>query len=166
MARDSSTFFIMTVVLAATTFLITTPRIRQCHSVAVSGSSGSCSTSYQFGNESNDSILEAYGIIPKDKRLSNVLKPKHCPSCNEPNKPDSKFCTKCRMVLTYDAYSETLESEKQKKDKLTVMEEQFNSMQSQLQSLLIAVTNMNDQNKVNEFAKTLFNSGLVKKDYD
>ena len=39
------------------------------------------------------------------------------PNCSEPNKPDSKFCAKCRMVLTYDAYSETLESEKQKEDK-------------------------------------------------
>jgi hypothetical protein len=31
-----------------------------------------------------------------------------------PNKPDSKFCAKCRMVLTYDAYNETLEGQKQK----------------------------------------------------
>jgi integrase/recombinase XerD len=70
---------------------------------------------HYFGNESNDSILEAYGIISKDKQLSEVLRPKQCPNCNEPNKPDSKFCTKCRMVLTYDAYSETVE-EKQKTD--------------------------------------------------
>jgi integrase len=118
---------------------------------------------HYFGNESNDSLLEAYGIISKDKQLSEALRPKQCPNCNEPNKPDSRFCAKCRMVLTYDAYSETLESEKQKEDKLTVMEERFNSMQSQLQSLLTAVTNMNDQNKVNEFAKTLFDSGIVKK---
>jgi hypothetical protein len=53
-----------------------------------------------------------------------------------PNKPDSKFCAKCRMVLTYDAYSETLESEKLKDDKLTTMEKQFNEMQSQMQSLV------------------------------
>jgi nitrogen fixation/metabolism regulation signal transduction histidine kinase len=51
----------------------------------------------------------------------------------------------------------------QKDDKLKTMEKQFNSMQSQLKSLLTAVTNMNDQNKVNEFAKTLFDSGIVKK---
>jgi integrase len=77
---------------------------------------------HYFGNESNDSILEAYGIISKDKQLSEALRPKQCPNCNEPNKPDSKFCAKCRMVLTYDAYSETLESEKQKKDKVFVLE--------------------------------------------
>src|SRR5918996_5597282 len=38
---------------------------------------------HYFGNESNDSILEAYGIISKDKQLSDVLKSKQCPNCNE-----------------------------------------------------------------------------------
>ena len=70
---------------------------------------------HYFGNESSDSILEAYGIITKDKVHSDALRSKLCPNCNDPNKPDSKFCAKCRMVLTYDAYSETIE-EKQIKD--------------------------------------------------
>ena len=70
---------------------------------------------HYFGNESSENLLEAYGIIPKDKR-SDALKPKQCPNCNEPNKPDSRFCAKCRMVLTYDAYNETIE-QKEKKDK-------------------------------------------------
>jgi predicted amidophosphoribosyltransferase len=64
------------------------------------------------------SILEADGRVTKDKRLSDVLRPKQCPNCSEPNKPDSRFCAKCRMVLTYDAYNETIE-EKQEKDKQT-----------------------------------------------
>jgi hypothetical protein len=50
-----------------------------------------------YGNESSESLLEVYGIITKDKQLSDALKPKQCPNCNEPNKPDSKFCAKCRM---------------------------------------------------------------------
>ena len=49
---------------------------------------------HYFGNESNDSILEAYGIIPKDGEVVDILRPKQCPNCNEPNKPDSKFCAK------------------------------------------------------------------------
>jgi len=65
-----------------------------------------------FGNESNESIYEAYGIVDKDK-AKDILQPKQCPNCSEPNKPDSKFCAKCRMVLTYDAYSETLEDQKE-----------------------------------------------------
>jgi hypothetical protein len=64
---------------------------------------------HYFGNESSESLLEAYGIIPKDQQIEQ-LKPKQCPNCMEPNKPDSKFCAKCRMVLTYDAYNDAQES--------------------------------------------------------
>jgi hypothetical protein len=117
---------------------------------------------HYFGNESNDSILEAYGIISKDKQLSEALRPKQCPNCNEPNKPDSKFCAKCRMVLTYDAYSETLESEKQKDDKLTTMEKQFNEMQSQMQSLVSTLSKLTEQGQVNTVAQTLYSSGILK----
>ena len=55
-------------------------------------------------------------ILPKDNQETEILRPRHCPNCNEPNRPDQKFCVKCKMVLTYDAYSETIE-EKQIKDK-------------------------------------------------
>ncbi|MGH9924998.1 MAG: hypothetical protein ACRD5B_06430 [Nitrososphaeraceae archaeon] len=81
-------------------------------------------------------MLEAYGIITKDKVQSDTLRSKQCPNCNEPNKPDSKFCAKCRMVLTYDAYSETIE-EKQIKDKqveeMMRKQEQFEQL---IQSLI------------------------------
>ena len=56
---------------------------------------------HEFGNESSQLLLQAYDIIPNNTRENNILKPRQCPNCNEPNKPDSKFCAKCRMVLTY-----------------------------------------------------------------
>jgi hypothetical protein len=91
---------------------------------------------HYFGNESSESILEEYGILPKEKQQTNVLKSKQCPNCNEPNKPDSRFCAKCRMVLTYNAYSETIE-EKQIKDKqieeMMHKQEQFEQL---IQSLI------------------------------
>jgi hypothetical protein len=60
------------------------------------------------------------------------------------------------MVLTYDAYSETIEQQKQKEDRLTVMEKQ-------MQALLTAIGNMKgDQDKVYEFSKALFDSGILK----
>jgi predicted ribosome quality control (RQC) complex YloA/Tae2 family protein len=111
---------------------------------------------HYFGNESCESILEAYGIVTKDQEHSNALRPKQCPNCNEPNKPDSKFCAKCRMVLTYDAFSETLESEKQKEDKLTVMEQRFNNMQSMLEKLVAGLSKTKDQQKVNAMAESLY----------
>ena len=80
--------------------------------------------------------LEAYGIISKDKQLSEVLRPKQCPNCNEPNKPDSKFCAKCRMVLTYDAYSETIEEKDQKENEIQRLKEQTISMQDSQKEIL------------------------------
>ena len=115
------------------------------------------------GNESSQSLLEAYGILPQDNHSKDILKPKQCPNCNEPNKPDSKFCAKCRMVLTYDAYNETVESQKEKEDKLIVMEERFNTIQSQMQSLITTLGNMDESTK-NTFAKQLFNSRIFERD--
>jgi integrase/recombinase XerD len=80
---------------------------------------------HYFGNESNDSILEAYGIISKGKQLSETLRPKQCPNCNEPNKPDSKFCAKCRMVLTYDAYNETLEKQQEQESEVQRLQQKY-----------------------------------------
>jgi hypothetical protein len=113
------------------------------------------SNTYFFGNESIDSILEAYGIISKDKQLSEALRPKQCPNCNEPNKPDSRFCAKCRMVLTYDAYSETLESEKQKEDRVSVLEKQ-------MQSLVSTLSKLTEQGQVNTIAQTLYSFDILK----
>jgi hypothetical protein len=80
---------------------------------------------HYFGYESCESLLEAYGIQTKDQKLTDMLKPKQCPNCNEPNKPDSKFCAKCRMVLTYDAYSETLDKQQEKESDVQVLKERY-----------------------------------------
>ena len=111
---------------------------------------------HYFGNEASESLLEAYGITTKDQEQINVLRYKQCPNCNEPNKAESKFCTKCKMVLNYDAYNETL----QKEESYSAMEKQVNLMQSQLQHLISALGNMNGDNK-NSFAKELFQSGIL-----
>jgi hypothetical protein len=82
---------------------------------------------HYFGNESSENLLEAYGIMPKGQQIDQ-LKPKQSPNCSEPNEPDSKFCAKCRMVLTYDAYSESLESQKEKEDDLNVLKQQMRAL--------------------------------------
>jgi integrase len=91
---------------------------------------------HYFGNESSDSILEAYGIITKDKVQSDILRSKQCPNCNEPNKPDSKFCAKCRMVLTYDAYNETLELEQNKEKKIDELIRRQERFETFIQALI------------------------------
>jgi integrase/recombinase XerD len=115
---------------------------------------------HYFGNEASESLLEAYGITTRNQELSKTLLYKQCPHCNEPNKPDTRFCAKCNMILTYDAYIETLEAQKQKEESFNAMEKQVNSMQSQLQKLILALGNMNGNNKIS-FARELFHSGIL-----
>jgi integrase len=104
---------------------------------------------HYFGNESSESLLEAYGIVTKDNIPINTLNPKVCPNCDEGNTQDAKFCARCRMVLTYDAYNETLDDQKEKVDKLSAMEGQFNTMQSQMRALITALGNMDGKIRPN-----------------
>jgi integrase/recombinase XerD len=88
---------------------------------------------HYYGNESSESLLEAYGIMPKGQHNIDHLTSKQCPNCNEPNKPDSKFCMKCRMILTYDAYNETVTMNQKYEQELQQMKEKLNSV-SKLQA--------------------------------
>jgi integrase len=78
---------------------------------------------HYWGNESSESILEAHGIVTKSQEAFDKLASKQCPNCNEPNKLDSKFCAKCRMVLSYDAYSDTIEERNQKNSELLALQD-------------------------------------------
>jgi integrase/recombinase XerD len=98
---------------------------------------------HYFGNEASESLLQAYGVVTKDQEQTNILHYKQCPSCNEPNKPDSKFCMKCHMVLTYDAYNETIEKEQQReseikelKEKLEAVHEEQNQKFNQIMTMI------------------------------
>lgn len=116
---------------------------------------------HYFGNESSKSILEAYGIIPKDKVQSDVLKSKQCPNCNEPNKPDAKFCAKCRMVLVYDAYSDTLEEQKQKESELKIMKNDLLTIKELLQTVLRGSSTLMNPEQQTALEQALFRSGWL-----
>jgi len=92
---------------------------------------------HELGDEISNQILELedYSIGRKEQ---NVLKSRICPNCQEPNKPEIKFCTKCRMILSYDAYSQiikdnNLEDEQTRYERLDnqiiVIPDKFDSMQ-------------------------------------
>ena len=93
---------------------------------------------HYFGNESSESLLQEYGIIPKDEFTDDLLllKPKQCPNCSELNQKDSRFCAKCRMVLTYDAYNETVEEKRDKDREVESLKEQMLSMQEAQKEIL------------------------------
>ena len=90
---------------------------------------------HYFGNESNESLLEAYGIVAAGQQ-TDQLRPKQCPNCSEPNKPDSKFCAKCRMVLSYDAYNETIEEKQDKDGEVRCLKEKMLLMQESQKEIL------------------------------
>jgi hypothetical protein len=118
---------------------------------------------HYFGNESSESLLEAYGIVTtKISNAIDTLNPKICPNCNEGNTQDARFCSKCKMIMSFEGYQEVLESEKKEKDELRTIKEQFSNMQSQMQSLISAFSSMKDQTQVDGMAKTLYGSGLIK----
>ena len=76
---------------------------------------------HYFGNESSEELLESYGVETKNnkgKDKNALLRPKQCPNCNESNISDSKFCAKCRMGPTYDAYNETLDKQQEKESEV------------------------------------------------
>jgi hypothetical protein len=79
--------------------------------------------------------VEAYGLKPKAEETSK-MRPKLCPNCSEPNKLNSKFCAKCRMILSYDAYTETVEQKEKQADKLAKMEERQEKFELIIQSLI------------------------------
>jgi ribosomal protein L37AE/L43A len=89
---------------------------------------------HYFGNESSESILEAYGLKPKQEEIDK-MQPVQCPNCNERNRIDSKFCSKCRMVLSYDAYTETVEEKQQNTDALTTLFDKVLQMDEEIKKL-------------------------------
>jgi hypothetical protein len=116
---------------------------------------------HYFGNESSESLLEAYCIVTKNNVSIDTLNPKICPNCNEGNTQDARFCSKCKMIMSFDGYQEALESQKQKEDELSTMKQQFNTMQSQLQALIAALGSAKDQNQVNHTAEMLYKAGIL-----
>ena len=91
---------------------------------------------HYFGNESCESLLEAYGIVTKNSTSVDALNPKICPNCNEGNTHDARFCSKCRMIMSYEGYQEALESQKKKEDEITDLKKRQERFELLIQSLI------------------------------
>jgi hypothetical protein len=87
-----------------------------------------------YGNESNRSLLEAYGLIENGIQIDQ-LRPKQCPQCNTGNKPDARFCASCRMVLSYDAYNEVIDNQQHRDDAFSVLSDQVMKLMAEMQEL-------------------------------
>jgi hypothetical protein len=106
-----------------------------------------------LSNESSKILLQKRGIIRSEDKETPSLQSKQCPNCLEPNKPDgSKFCIKCKMILTYDSYNKTLEEKGKQENRINKLEleiQQIKQGQQELLELLkhpeqlIKIANMN-----------------------
>jgi hypothetical protein len=103
-------------------------------------------------DESSNIILEKYGIVNnKDKVECSILKSKYCPNCNEPNKTESKFCGKCKMILSYDSYTETIDKQNEKDEQIKTMMEQLEKVNKYMLNMNAilenSVKNLNQSNE-------------------
>jgi hypothetical protein len=115
-----------------------------------------------FGNESSESLLEAYGIVIKNNVPIDTLNPKICPNCSEGNTQDSNFCSKCKMIMSYEGYQQALEYKSRKEDELNDMKVQFNTIQSMLEKLITGLSKTTiDQQQFNTMTQSLFSSEIL-----
>ncbi|MDX1373828.1 MAG: zinc ribbon domain-containing protein, partial [Nitrososphaeraceae archaeon] len=89
-----------------------------------------------LNNESSKILLEKRGIInTKDRDISNVLKSRECPNCHEPNKPESRFCMKCKMILSYDTYNENVNNQIQKDKQISELNQKYEDLNEKINQM-------------------------------
>jgi integrase len=97
---------------------------------------GNTRAKYQhyFSDDAHIAKLEADGFLPKGSSSKNknkgLLRPKPCPNCMEPNKPESRFCTKCKFVLSFDAYNESIQNAEHLKQKGEEMKKELDEVRA------------------------------------
>ena len=99
---------------------------------------------HYLGNESVDSLLEARGLVIKEKGMKdNNIRSKYCPNCNEPNTMNSQFCanSKCKMILSYNGYLESIEKQKQKENEIVEIKKEISLMKEGQKELLDLLKN-------------------------
>jgi integrase len=116
---------------------------------------------HELGDEVSNQILELHGIKTRASGEKNTLKPKICTNCQEQNKPNSHWCSKCKMILSYDAYLESIEQKQAQDNEIKGIRSDLDSMKKQLNLLFAGLAEMKDQNQINDTTKLLFESGII-----
>ena len=75
---------------------------------------------HHLGGASSKQLLQSFGIIDKEDREIKENKIILCPNCSEPNNRSetTRFCYKCKMVLSISGYEQVRNEDKQKIEKL------------------------------------------------
>jgi integrase/recombinase XerD len=80
------------------------------------------------GDESMNDLLRIKGILKDEKQSVNILQPKTCPHCREPNRPDAQFCFRCHFIMSFDAYQKGMEERERKNQEILELKEQMAKM--------------------------------------
>lgn len=61
-----------------------------------------------IGSEANDKIFEVAGVMPREKTMQEILKPRICTNCQTPNTAQAQFCENpiCKMPLNFNAFQD------------------------------------------------------------
>ena len=89
---------------------------------------------HYFAEDSFDTILTVMdGLKPiasgNNTKTKGILKPRVCPNCSETNTPESRFCSKCKFVLTFDAFNEKVQDSENMKKILTDLQTRQTAME-------------------------------------
>ena len=87
---------------------------------------------HYYNDDSFDAMLTVMdGLTPNtitNNKKKGLLKPRQCPNCNETNTPESRFCTKCKFVLSFDAFNEATQGAEETKKRLERLEKTMSSV--------------------------------------
>jgi hypothetical protein len=92
---------------------------------------------HYYSDDGIDAMLLADGI-PVSSSTSflgatkGLLKPKICPNCEESNKPDSKFCVRCKFALSFDLFNEAIEEKAKAEGETEEIKKKIERMQDVL----------------------------------
>jgi integrase/recombinase XerD len=100
---------------------------------------------HYFSDDSFDTVLEIMDGLKPPSNVTNtgkkgLLRPRQCSNCNETNTPESRFCSKCKFVLTFDAFNEATQDAENTKKKLEDLEEK----QTRIKKVLKKIVTSND----------------------
>jgi integrase/recombinase XerD len=102
---------------------------------------------HYYNDDSFDAMLTMMdGLKPISLAAGKtLLKPRLCPNCSETNTPESRFCAKCKFVLTFDAYNETMADAERAKEEQQKLREESGRMRKEFQEMLESFGNVKKQ---------------------
>lgn len=106
---------------------------------------------HYYNDDSFDAMLTvmdglAAPINSTNRGKKGLLRPRQCPNCSETNTPESRFCGKCKFVLSFDAFNEASEEKartakeaEESKKRLEELEAKHEILQANTASVLNAL---------------------------